>query len=70
MYIKFEVTWFAQIQQLNQQIEHWCDRYEARHAKKVIKKTLRLTFDDHKNYSLFALTWRGAEFEFMNIDVY
>jgi len=55
---------------LNQDIETWCDRFGARHAKKVVKQYLRLTFHETKHYSLFALTWSGPAFEFINIDHY
>jgi hypothetical protein len=70
MYIRFTVGWSSQIQELNQQIESWCLRHGARHAKKVIKNHLRLTFDQPEFYSAFALTWTGQEFEFVNINIY
>ena len=70
MYIRFEVTSSTQVRNLNLQIENWSSKYSARHAKKVVKNSLRLTFSDHQHYSLFGITWTGQRFEFMNIDVY
>lgn len=70
MYIRFEVRYIEQIKQLNQQIEQWCQKYEVRHAKKVIKQYLRLTFDHDQYYSVFALTWQGQPFELVNINNY
>ena len=70
MYIRFEVQWQTDIMNLNRDIEFWCERFSARHAKKVVKQYLRLTFHETKHYSLFALTWSGPAFEFINIDHY
>jgi hypothetical protein len=70
MYIRFEVRWTNQLRQLNSDIEAWCHRYDRRHAKKVVKNHLRLTFHSDQDYSLFALTWSGQPFELVNINSY
>ena len=70
VYIRFKLHWQQQLNHLNKEIEDWCNKYQIRHAKKVVKQYLRLTFDDDKHYSLFALTWSGEPFELMNINSY
>lgn len=44
-------------QVLNQLLHDWSDRYNIPYNKKIVKYTVRVTFDDEKNYNLFALTW-------------
>ena len=45
-----------------QKLDEWADQYNIKYTKKNIKYTLRVTFEDVSAYSLFAMTWKGAEF--------
>ena len=45
-----------------QKLDEWADQYNIKYTKKNIKYTLRVTFEDASAYSLFAMTWKGAEF--------
>ena len=35
----------------------WGNRYNVQYKDKTIKRNLRVTFDDDRHYTLFALTW-------------
>lgn len=49
---------------LNRNLHLWSDRYQIPYNKKIHKGTVRVTFDDDKHYSLFAMTW-APESEYM-----
>ena len=43
---------------LRRNIREWANRYQVeKYQEKVVKYTVRLTFDDESLYSLFAMTW-------------
>jgi len=35
----------------------WASKHNVRYKEKFIKRNIRVTFDDDKHYTLFALTW-------------
>ena len=35
----------------------WVAKYEVEYRTKVVKYTLRVTFDSDESYTLFAMTW-------------
>lgn len=42
---------------LNRQLHDWADKHGVAYNKKIVKWTARITFDDDRHYTLFALTW-------------
>ena len=42
---------------LNKYLHEWADKYSIAYNKKIHKYTVRITFDDDRHYSLFAMTW-------------
>lgn len=63
---------------LDRALKAWSKEHDVKYNKKLVKYTVRVTFDDDRNYTLFALTWRPVgeyknwlDYEFiepMNID--
>lgn len=45
---------------LMRMLDGWSQRYGVVYRKKVQKYTVRVTFDDHRFYTLFALTWNPS----------
>lgn len=44
-------------QLLNQELHRWSDQHNVPYTKKFVKNTVRITFDDDRHYTLFAVTW-------------
>lgn len=42
---------------LGSNLKAWAEQYQIPYNKKNHKYTVRVTFDDDKYYSLFAMTW-------------
>ena len=42
---------------INKHLHAWSDQYGIPYNKKIHKYKVRVTFDDDKHYSFFALTW-------------
>lgn len=42
---------------IGRNLREWAERYDVAYTKKIHKWTVRVTFEDEKNYSLFAMTW-------------
>lgn len=42
---------------LNQELHAWADENNIAYNKKIVKWTVRVTFDNDQHYTLFALTW-------------
>ena len=65
MYIEIDFSPFfgamAQRHLLIQSISDWAENRQINYCTKPVKDTLRLTFDDDKNYSLFCMTWNASE---------
>lgn len=38
-------------------LQHWSNSQDIAYKTKIHKWTVRVTFDDNKHYSVFALTW-------------
>ena len=43
---------------IGRNLREWSERYGVAYIKKIHKHTVRVTFEDEKNYSLFAMTWQ------------
>ena len=39
------------------QFRKWAEKHSIEYRQKIIKHTLRITFDSDESYTLFALTW-------------
>ena len=42
---------------LNNALHEWSDKYNIPYNTKIVKFIKRITFDNDKHYSLFAMTW-------------
>lgn len=42
---------------LNNELHAWADHYNIAYNKKLHKYTVRITFDNDKIYTFFAVTW-------------
>ena len=50
-------------------LEHWAQRYSVEYRKKLVKYTLRVTFDEDSMYDFFAMTWNPQKGKYL-IDHY
>jgi len=64
MYIEFQLPTGAGGQAANyalglvrNKLSAWAKKYSIEYRQKIIKYTLRVTFDSDESYTLFALTW-------------
>lgn len=64
MYIEFSLPTGAAAQAaghanmiINNELEAWGKKYDIKYQTKIIKYTKRVTFDDERLYSVFAMTW-------------
>ena len=64
MYIEFSLPTGAAAQSarhanmiINNELEAWSEKYNIKYQTKIIKYTKRVTFDDERFYSVFAMTW-------------
>ena len=46
---------------LGKELQIWSDYYDITYRTKQHKGMLRVTFDDDKNYSFFAMTWSHSD---------
>ena len=75
MYIEFKLpkkgqdsqyTYYA-LSEIQEEIQDWLKKYPVPHKQKTIKYKHRLTFEDDRNYTLFALTWNPKSWNQMHI---
>jgi hypothetical protein len=72
MYILFELpqddseitAWALSV--LEHELHMWSDQYSIDYNTKIVKYTKRITFDNDKNYSFFALTWQPTTKNFLD----
>lgn len=64
MYIEFQLPSGAGGQTANyalglvqNKLSAWAEKYNIKYRQKIIKYTLRVTFDSDESYTLFAMTW-------------
>jgi hypothetical protein len=65
VYIEFALPTSAHaagliLKELDNRIAAWSERYAVLYRRKIVKYTLRITFDDEEMYHFFALTWQTA----------
>ena len=51
---------------LNRNLRDWSAKYQVSYTKKIVKLTVRITFEDEKAYSLFAMTWNPTADHMVN----
>lgn len=64
MYIEFQlprgaggITATHALSVLCDRLRSWAKKYNIEYRQKIIKYTLRVTFDSDESYTLFAMTW-------------
>lgn len=57
MYIEFDVSSLIYAYDLFYEVDMWAKKYDVRYRRKLVKNTVRLTFDDPAHYNLFAISW-------------
>jgi len=45
------------VRRIAAELQEWSDKYDIPYIKKHHKLSIRVTFDQNKTYSFFALTW-------------
>ena len=46
---------------IDQALQSWSTRYQTPYNTKTVKYTKRVTFDNDRSYSLFAMTWTVSQ---------
>lgn len=49
------------LQLLKEYLQIWSEKYSVPHKIKLVKHTVRVTFDEDRYYGLFSLTWNPGE---------
>jgi hypothetical protein len=60
MYVQFELLVKNTIKPVNlitTLLDLWAQQYQIKYKTKFFKDTLRVTFDDDRHYTIFAMTW-------------
>lgn len=55
---------------LYQELDEWSQRYQVQYRKKLVKYTLRVTFEDDSMYDFFALTWNPQSESYLAHEYY
>jgi hypothetical protein len=69
MYIEFDLADIKTSNEfllLRKEISNWATRYEIAYKEKTIKLKHRVTFDQDKMYSFWAVTWNPQQHYFFN----
>ena len=61
MYIRFDVRYNNELEDIKREIKSWAERYGVRYTYKTIKYHHRVGFDHDQDYTLFQLTWNPIE---------
>ena len=46
-------------------LHDWAAKYNIKYRQKIIKHTLRVTFDSDESYTLFTMTWNPTQHTFL-----
>lgn len=57
MYLRFNVRWTSEVEDIKREIKSWSERYGIRYTYKTIKYHFRVGFDHDEHFTLFRLTW-------------
>ncbi len=63
MYIRFDVRYNNELEDIKKEVKIWAERYGVRYTYKTIKYHHRVGFDKDEHFSLFAMTWNPADTE-------
>ena len=63
MYIRFDIRYTNELEDIKQEVKNWAERYGIRYTYKTIKYHHRVGFDHNEHFSLFAMTWNPKELE-------
>ena len=63
MYIRFDVRYNTELEDIKREVQSWADRYGVRYTYKTIKYHHRVGFDHDEHFSLFAMTWNPEKLE-------
>ena len=69
MYIEFDLTHIktsGELLLLRKEILDWAKRYDIAYREKTIKFKYRVTFDQDKTYSFWAVTWNPKQHSQLN----
>ena len=69
MYIAFDliIPYQVHLDQLQQDIAAWAQRYDIRYTTKVHKLRLRLGLNRDQDFTTFTMTWAGHPYELVNV---
>jgi len=57
VFIKFDVQYRDELEDIKQQVQAWAERHGIRYTQKTIKYHHRIGFNQPEHFTLFALTW-------------
>jgi len=63
VYIRFDVRYSTELEDIKQEVKSWAERYGIRYTYKTIKYHHRVGFDHDEHFSLFAMTWNPEKLE-------
>ena len=63
MYLRFDVRYQTELEDIKREVRSWAERYGVRYTYKTIKYHHRVGFDRDENFSLFLMTWNPEELE-------
>lgn len=75
MYIEFRMVWLpdgtttAAWPTIGVELHNWAAKYNIKYRQKIIKHTLRVTFDSDDSYMLFAMTWNPTQNELLKYNL-
>ena len=60
MYLEFALS-ANSLRTLSTELHDWAAKYNIQYRQKIIRLTLRVTFDSDEYYTLFAMTWNPGQ---------
>ena len=63
MYLRFDVRWTTELEDIKREVKSWADRYGIRYTYKTIKYHHRVGFDRDEHFTLFSMTWNPANYD-------
>ena len=61
MYIRFDVRYNNQLEDIKREVKSWAERYGVRYTYKTIKYHHRVGFDHDEHFTLFSMTWNPTD---------
>ena len=63
MYLRFDVRWTSELEDIKQEVKAWAERYGVRYTHKTIKYHHRVGFDKDEHFTLFSMTWNPEDID-------